>query len=81
MQEENRQEPAGNPDPVVEEPERVRLIDEDPFGPSYPESAIQYLPYRIGIIVFAVFMIILGKSNLVLLYAGSPQTRWTACRT
>ena len=50
------------------------LIDEDPYGPSYPDSAIQHLSYRIGILVIAVFMIILGKSNLVHLSSHSPPT-------
>jgi hypothetical protein len=35
---------------------------------SYPESAGQYLAYRIAVALFAVALIFIGKSNLVTIY-------------
>jgi hypothetical protein len=46
-------------------------VENDPFAPSYPESAARFIAYRIGIVLFAVFMIVIGKSNLVFIILHS----------
>ena len=63
-----------------QEIEEIKLIDQDPYGPSYSTSAIQYLPYRIGIIVFAIGMIFLGQTNLVPIPLASPQIPFHALK-
>jgi len=40
-------------------------VEDDPFEKSFEDSAIQYFPYRILLIICALGFLQLGKSSLV----------------
>lgn len=52
----------------------------DPMGPSYPESAIQYWQYRVGLVCLAALFIVIGKSNLVTIVISSQLIKYPVCK-
>jgi hypothetical protein len=49
----------------AEAPGRSLTVEDDPFEKSFEDSAIQYFPYRILLIIVALGFLQLGKTSLV----------------